>query len=159
MKAPRVPSKPRPPKGNEPHGNINPFQHKRSKAAEDCVIEWLKKGRSLGYAAEQANISRNSLKGWREDKAFNERVEEAIECGTDLIEDEATRRAVDGVEKPVFQGGECVGHVQEYSDPLMMMILGGRRGKYAKRNGVKVTSNGEDEDGKPVVTSIEVEFV
>lgn len=44
-----------------------------------------------------------------------------------MLEDEARRRAVDGVDEPVFQGGELVGHVRRYSDRLLEFLLRGRR--------------------------------
>jgi len=153
MKKPRPPRKPQMPATGD-KSNGNPFQHKRSREAEDCVVSWLEKGYTVGYAADKANISRQTLLEWRKDQNFNARVEQAIERGTDVIEDEARRRAVDGVSKPVYQGGECVGHVQEYSDALMQMILGGRRNKYRKQ---QVEHSGPN--GQPIPHKIEVEFV
>ena len=46
---------------------------------------------------------------------------------TDVIEQEARRRAVDGYDRPVFQGGKLVGVVRVYSDQLTAMLLRGRR--------------------------------
>ena len=54
--------------------------------------------------------------------------------GADMLEDEAVRRAKDGVERPVYQGGKLVGHVQEYSDTLLIFLLkGARPEKYRDR--------------------------
>jgi hypothetical protein len=36
------------------------------------------------------------------------------------------------VDRPVFQGGVCVGMVREYSDTLMPMLLSGRRAVYRR---------------------------
>ncbi len=47
--------------------------------------------------------------------------------GADLLEDEAVRRAKDGVEEPVYQGGKLVGHVQKYSDTLLIFLLKGAK--------------------------------
>ena len=58
----------------------------------------------------------------------------ALDMGADTLEDEAVRRAKDGVEKPVYQGGKLVGHVQEYSDTLLIFLLkGARPEKYRDR--------------------------
>ena len=38
-------------------------------------------------------------------------------------QDEADRRAVEGVEKPVFWRGKTVGHIREYSDSLLALQL------------------------------------
>ena len=39
------------------------------------------------------------------------------------MELEARRRAVKGTDKPVFQRGEQVGTIREYSDTLLMFLL------------------------------------
>ena len=43
------------------------------------------------------------------------------------MEREAYRRAVKGVEKPVYRGGQLVGTIREYSDSLLMFLLRARR--------------------------------
>ena len=56
-----------------------------------------------------------------------------------VLEPEAIRRAVEGVEKPVYQGGELVGYVREYSDTLLIFLLkGGKPHKY--RENIKIDS-------------------
>ena len=42
-----------------------------------------------------------------------------------VLEEEAIRRAHDGVDKPVYQGGKLAGYVKEYSDTLMIFMLKG----------------------------------
>jgi hypothetical protein len=57
-----------------------------------------------------------------------------------LAEDELHRRAVEGNAKPVYQGKELVGHIQEYSDGLLALILkSGNPDKYADRQKVEHT--------------------
>jgi hypothetical protein len=52
----------------------------------------------------------------------------------DQLEQEARRRAHDGVRKPVYQGGKRVGYIQEYSDTLLIFLLKGLRPeKYRER--------------------------
>ena len=50
-----------------------------------------------------------------------------MEHGTDALEDEAVRRAVEGVIKPVFHQGKRVGTLRVFSDPLLMFLLRARR--------------------------------
>lgn len=60
---------------------------------------------------------------------------EAIEQAADLLEKEARRRAVEGVSKPVYQGGKRVGFVREYSDVLLIFLLkAARPERYRERN-------------------------
>ncbi len=65
---------------------------------------------------------------WRKgDEAFATAWDEALDAGTDALEDEAVRRAHEGVEEPVFYQGEEVARVRKYSDNLLMFLLKGRR--------------------------------
>jgi len=100
---------------------------------------------SIRVACDEVNISRQTYRHWKtRDADFIEIWEDAFADGTDLIEDEATRRAVNGVSEPVYQGGELVGHKQVYSDRLMELILMGRRPERYSKNpqlAVQVNNN------------------
>lgn len=49
------------------------------------------------------------------------------ERAVESMESEAYRRAVKGVDKPVFHAGEQVGTVKDYSDTLLIFMLKARR--------------------------------
>ena len=53
---------------------------------------------------------------------------------TELMEVEAVRRGMVGVEKPVFQQGRQVGTIREYSDLLLMFMLKSRRPEVYREN-------------------------
>jgi hypothetical protein len=128
---------------------------KKTEATIAMVISWLEKGYSKGFACDKAGISVVSWDKWKsDDEVIRERAHAAVERGTDLIEDEARRRAVEGTDKPVFQQGECVGFIREYSDTLMQMVLGGRRSAYRKTS---VEMSGPN--GGAIPHKVEVEFV
>jgi hypothetical protein len=56
-----------------------------------------------------------------------------------VLEDEAVRRAYEGVEKPVCQMGKEVGVIREYSDTMLIFLLKGLRpAKYRERYDVVV---------------------
>ena len=96
-----------------------------------------KEGKFLAALAETGNVTkacgiakigRMTVYDWRDgDEYFTTRWEKALDKGADALEDEATRRAHDGVEEPVYFKGEVVGHVQKYSDTLLIFLLKGRR--------------------------------
>lgn len=65
----------------------------------------------------------------KKDKAFDEAVNQAINEGYDMLEEEARRRAVDGVVEPVYFKGEVVGGVRKYSDALLQTLLKAYRPK------------------------------
>lgn len=59
----------------------------------------------------------------QKDKEFAAAWELAVAAAGDMLEQEAIRRAMHGVDKPVFyQGMEC-GTIREYSDSLMKQLL------------------------------------
>lgn len=78
----------------------------------------------VSKAAEIAGVARTQHYAWlKESKVYAGAFELVREQASQALEDEAVRRAVDGVEKPVFYRGEVCGHVVEYSDPLLALLL------------------------------------
>lgn len=72
----------------------------------------------------------------KKDESFDKKVLAAIDEGYDMLEEEARRRAVDGVVEPVFYKGEQVVDVRgkptgirKYSDQLLIALLKGYRPK------------------------------
>ena len=53
--------------------------------------------------------------------------------GRGCLEDEARRRAVDGVDEPVFQQGKQVGTIRKHSDTLLIFLLKGIRPQEVSR--------------------------
>jgi hypothetical protein len=91
-------------------------------------VEMLASGASVAAAAKAAGYGRQRLYECREaDPELAAAWDDALEEGTDLLEDEALRRAKDGVEEPRFYEGEVCGHVRKYSDTLMIFLLKARR--------------------------------
>ena len=86
----------------------------------------------------------------KEDAEFSAAWDDAISESSDHLESEARRRAVTGVQKPVYQGGKLVGHVQEYSDTLLIFLLKGNNPeKFADRSRLEHTGK----DGGPIETA------
>lgn len=108
---------------------------------------------NISRAAEIAGVSRQIHYHWlKEDTDYEEAFMQADQQACDRLEQEARRRAVEGVTKPVYQGGKQVGTVQEYSDTLLIFLLkGARPEKYKDRLQQEVVGK----DGIP----LEVSFV
>src|SRR5580704_13771241 len=86
---------------------------------EDKFLDGLRRGWSPAKAAKAVNISRETAYGWRQhDPEFKQRWDDAIEEGTDLLEDEARRRAAEGVERGIYHAGERIDTELVYSDTL-----------------------------------------
>lgn len=62
---------------------------------------------------------------WQKDEAYAECFAEAKEIGDQSLIDAATRRARDGIDKPVYQMGILAGYERVYSDSLLQMLLKG----------------------------------
>lgn len=114
-----------------PRGRTNRTPEKR--AAFLLAVE--ETGGNVTRACKASKISKRSAYDWRaEDEAFKAEWDAAVELGLDSLEDEARRRAHDGVTKPIYHQGKKVGTVQEYSDTLLIFLLkGGRPEKYRER--------------------------
>lgn len=110
---------------------------------------------TITRAAELAGISRQTHYDWLEsDPNYPEMFKEADKQACDRLEQEARRRAVQGVSKPVFYKGEECGVVQEYSDTLLIFLLkGALPDKYKDRVQQEVT-NIDVPGGKDAVNSL-----
>lgn len=102
-------------------GQSLPVRTRRRQA----FLRELVSGRTVATACEAAHIAWSTLYRWRRgDPKFRAAWDEAARHGEDALaarlDSELVRRAVDGVEEPVFRGGEEVGTRRRYSDPLLM---------------------------------------
>lgn len=100
-------------------------------------------------AAQAAGVARETYYYWAEhDDAFATAAAAAKEMAADRLEKEMVRRAVDGVSKPVYQGGELVGAITEYSDTLLIFALKAMRPeKYRERHDYRHAGA----DGSPLI--------
>ena len=100
----------------------------RTETKRKRFLEALTATASVTRAAQAAAAHRSAFYDWRrDDSGFAADWEEALERGVDALEDEAFRRALEGVEEPVFYRGQQVALVRKYSDALLMFLLKARR--------------------------------
>lgn len=79
---------------------------------------------NVGRACNAVGISRFTAYKWRKaDADFAEGWDEAMKAGLLALEDEAHRRAFEGVDEPVFYKGDECGTVRKYSDTLTIFLL------------------------------------
>lgn len=92
---------------------------------------YIANGGIISRAAKDARVDRRYHYKWlAEDEKYQAAFEEARNESMDILVDELHRRAVDGVEKPVFYQGKQVGFVREYSDNLLMFLMKRRDPEY-----------------------------
>ncbi len=106
-----------------------------------AFIEALRATGNVTLAAKYAGRSRNqAYYVRRRSEHFAAQWDDALEEGTDLLKAEAWRRAVNGIDKPVYYKGEVVGSITKYSDRLLMFLLKAHDPKF--RDGSKVEQPG-----------------
>lgn len=103
-------------------------------------------------AATASTLALSTLYAYRhKDAAFAALWDQALNAAMDIVlEPEAVRRAVEGVQTPVFYRGKKIADVREYSDTLLMFLLnGGKPYKYARH---RIEHGGLD--GKPLTIQV-----
>ena len=138
-----------------------PNRHKYSEAKWVAALAVIAGARSVQAAADAIEVSRYALLQWR-DKSEAHRAEwdAAMEGGIDKLEDEAVRRAFNGVEVDVFgslgagEGTGVVGSRTEYSDQLLTTLLKARRPQKFRENMVV-----SGDPANPIIHGVKVSFV
>lgn len=83
---------------------------------------------SVTLAAERSGLRRPTLYKMRaNDEWIAKRWQRALDLGVERLQDDAMRRALDGVERPVWRNGEQVGTVQQYDNRLLQFLLRSHR--------------------------------
>lgn len=78
----------------------------------------------------------------RGDSEFRDLWEEAHAIGLACLEDEAKRRAYEGVEKGIYYKGDLVATETVYSDQLLMFLLQGTNPKYKRKQEITGADGG-----------------
>ena len=112
-----------------------------------AFIELLRATGNVTLAAQHVGRSRNQVHDVRQrSKRFAAQWDDALEEATDLLEAEALRRAVTGIDKPMFFKGEVVGSTKKYSGRLLMFLLEAYKPEKF-RNGDEVEKTGANDVG------------
>lgn len=97
---------------------------------------------NLSVSAQAAGVHRTLHYKWLNQERYAEAFEQAQEVANDALEAEARRRAVTGVEEPVFYKGEVVGTIRKYSDRLLTVLLAATRPeKFRTNTSVELSGN------------------
>ena len=117
------------------------------------LVEYAKCG-NVSLACATAGVERQCHYDWLErDPKYKAAFAKAQELAADLLEEEAKRRAVNGVAKPIYQGGKLVGYQQEYSDLLLALLLkGNKRAVYSEQAALML----QGPDGGPATIQLVV---
>lgn len=116
------------------------MSHTRTPEKDFAFLVTLAETGNVTRAAAAIGCGRSTVYEWREaDEDFAKQWERAMRIATLGLEDEARRRAEEGVDEPVFyQGIEC-GTVRKYSDTLLIFLLKARDPKYREKTAMELT--------------------
>ena len=82
---------------------------------------------NMAKACEVARVARSEHYRWLRYRRYAARFREAEEHAIQALETEARRRAMVGIEKPIFYKGHAVTYVRAFSDGLLMFLLKAKR--------------------------------
>lgn len=129
----------------------NPSIYKKFTRKQKAVLAAIADVPSIKGACARAGVTTVAFYQWmHKNKDFQNAFAAVKKMGIQSAEDEVVRRAMIGVEEPVFnKDGKLCGHRQKYSDSLLMFYLNGNDpAKYRQRNTHEHTGPG----GGPVLT-------
>jgi hypothetical protein len=113
------------------------------KQQQSAVLAAYEELANVTKACKKAKVPRRTFYSWVNEEDFQKRFEESSKVALGVLEDEAMRRATDGVVKPVYQQGKKVGTVKNYSDTLLIVLLKARAPeKYKERFEGEITGKG-----------------
>src|SRR3989442_5494058 len=101
---------------------------RRAQQQKAAFLEAYAKIGTVVHAAQHVGLPRRTHYKWlQKDRTYAAQFAEAEEEAVQHLEREARRRAMVGVEEPVYYKGEVCGTVRKYSDVLLMFLLKSKR--------------------------------
>ena len=101
-----------------------PNQAKITEAAKETWLDSFRASGNFALSCRRIKYTQQAVRKWlKNDPEFVRKYEEAKEESIAVLEAELRRRAVHGIDKPVWYKGEQVGVVKEFSDVLLMFLL------------------------------------
>lgn len=95
-------------------------------AKRDAFLAAFAELGTVTHAAQSVGIDRKRHYEWMDtDPEYPHLFSEAGVKAKEAMVREARRRAIEGTEKPIYQGGKLVGTIREYSDTLLIFLMKG----------------------------------
>ena len=106
---------------------VSRTQRQRVAIRQQAVLEAYEIYGTVAKACEVARVARSEHYRWLRNRRYAARFREAEEHAIQALETEARRRAMVGIEKPIFYKGHAVTYVRAFSDGLLMFLLKAKR--------------------------------
>lgn len=119
---------------------------KKAQLKKEAFLQAYSTCGNISKAARLSKIRRQDHYDWlKNSKTYQKRFDEAEDEAIDMLEEEARRRAIRGVRKPVgWHRGVPGGYVKEYSDTLLIFLL-----KAARPNKFRDNASAESVGAEP----------
>lgn len=116
------------------------MQSIRTPEKDFAFLATLAETGNVTRSATAVGASRSVVYEWRmADEEFAKAWDQAVRIAVYGLEDEARRRAEEGVEEPVFHQGSQCGTVRKFSDTLLIFLLKAHDPKYREKTGLELT--------------------
>jgi hypothetical protein len=114
-------------------------QQRKKDANQAAFLAAFRETGNVSLSAAAAGIERTTHYKWLDDDGYRARFDLAQDDAVDVLEAEARRRAVEGVDEPVgWYQGVAGGTVRKYSDTLLIFLMkGAAPHKYRERHDVE----------------------
>jgi hypothetical protein len=100
----------------------------RAQTKKAAFLEAYARIGTIVHAAQHVGLPRRTHYKWlKKDPTYAQQMSEAEEEAIQHLEREARRRAMVGVEEPVYYKGQVCGAVRKYSDTLLIFLLKSKR--------------------------------
>lgn len=110
--------------------------------AKNAFLNALVEAGTIKDAAAKAGISRQTHYTWMDnDKEYAFAYAKAYQQASDILEEEAWRRAVEGDTRVVYYKGEKIDEQRVRSDELLALLLKGRKPMYRETQKVEVNNH------------------
>lgn len=127
----------------KPTPQLTELTPKRIRKGPMFLKELRENGGFVGKACETVAVSKQTVYNWRSDDVeFAADWDRVVDLATEDLEKEVRRRALIGVDEPVFYKGEQCGVIRKYSDTLLMFAIKARKPEY--REAIKLTIEDAD---------------
>jgi hypothetical protein len=95
---------------------------------------------TISATCKHVGIGRTCFYNWlADDRSFADGFKGAQSEALEILETECRRRAVEGSERPVWQGGKLCGQVREFSDLLLIFLMKAMDpGKYRENSNISI---------------------
>lgn len=102
---------------------IKKGEKRTKKQQQDAALLAFTECANITLSCKKAKVPRRTFYNWLEEDDFKSKFEKCVKMAVGVLEDEARRRAIAGVDKPIYYQGRRVGRVKEFSDTLLIVLL------------------------------------